>query len=88
MSMVTGKYINTAIFYLLQSYFDGCHGNIIIMLPWQPYKWCTNLCKVMLILYPLSKIIAMATIVVETILETKGHYPVQYLNKLKYILIA
>ena len=34
--MVTGKYINTAIFYLLQSYFNGCHGNIIIMLS------CTN----------------------------------------------
>ena len=27
-----------AIFYLLRTFFDGCHGNII-MLPWQPYKW-------------------------------------------------
>ena len=40
MSMVTGKYINTAIFYLLQSNYDGYHGNVVTMLPWQSYKWC------------------------------------------------
>ena len=74
------RYVSTAIFYLLQSYLYGCHGNSIIMLPWQPYKWCTNLCKVMLILYPICKnhnykyylwlivvamAVAMATIVVD-----------------------
>ena len=26
--------LSEAIFYLLQTFFDGCHGNIIIKLPW------------------------------------------------------
>ena len=58
-------------------YFDGCHGNVIALLPWQPYKWCTNLCKVMLIIIiPIVKnnnynyylwliVVTMATIVVD-----------------------
>ena len=33
--------LSEAIFYLLRTFFDGCHGNI--MLPWQPYKF-TVLC--------------------------------------------
>ena len=72
--MVTGKYMNTAIFYLLQSYIDGCHGNLIIMLPWQPYKWQSdahiipivknNNYKYYLWLIVVAMAIAMATIVV------------------------
>ena len=30
--------LSEAIFYLLRTFLAGCHGNIIIMLPWQPYK--------------------------------------------------
>ena len=33
--------MSEAIFYLLRTFFNGCHGNniiIILMLPWQPYK--------------------------------------------------
>ena len=30
--------LSEAIFYPLRTFFDGCHGNIVIMLPWKPYK--------------------------------------------------
>ena len=30
--------LSEAIFYPLRTFFDGCNGNIVIMLPWKPYK--------------------------------------------------
>ena len=30
--------MSEAIFYQLRTFFDGFHGNIVIILPWKPYK--------------------------------------------------